>query len=309
MSTHRLKWRIGAGLASLALMAVTAGCGNDDSASAPDAEKPEVKIGIQDFGESKVVSEIYGQHLEANGYKVKYQELGGFRDLVLTGFESGDINFTPEYAASLLEFLNDNAGEATSDVGETVDALTPQLKKVNLTAFEPTEAVNTNTFVVTKATAEAKNLSSIGDLTADLKLGGPQDCPTNPNCLAGLKDVYGVDLSKNFTPLDGGGPNTKRALKDGNIDVAVLFSSDGAIAAHDWVVLKDDKGLLKADNIIPVASTKLADAGGKDLASTVDEVSGTLTTDKLVDLNKRFDIDKDDAEDIAKDYLAEEGLN
>ena len=132
MSTHRLKWRIGAGLASLALMAVTAGCGNDDSASAPDAEKPEVKIGIQDFGESKVVSEIYGQHLEANGYKVKYQELGGFRDLVLTGFESGDINFTPEYAASLLEFLNDNAGEATSDVGETVDALTPQIGRAHV---------------------------------------------------------------------------------------------------------------------------------------------------------------------------------
>jgi hypothetical protein len=59
----------------------------------------------------------------------KYQELGGFRDLVLTGFESGDINFTPEYAASMLEFLNDNAGEATSDVGETVDALTPQLRR------------------------------------------------------------------------------------------------------------------------------------------------------------------------------------
>ena len=48
---------------------------------------------------------------------------------------------------------------------------------------------------------------------------------------------------------------------------------------------------------------------GQLAASTVDEVSGTLTTDKLVDLNKRFDIDKDDAEDIAKDYLAEEGLN
>lgn len=309
MTTHRLIRRFGAGLAACALMAGATACGGDDESAEPDPDKPEVTIGIQDFGESKVASQIYGQHLAAAGYNVEYQDLGGFRDLVLTAFGSDDINFTPEYAASLVEFLNENAGEATNDVGETVDALTPRLAEIDLVAFEPTEAVNTNTFVVTKETAEANDLTTIGDLTDALKLGGPQDCPTNPGCLAGLKDVYDVDLSKDFTPLDGGGPNTKRALEDGDIDVAVLFSTDGAIAANEWVALEDDKGLLKADNIIPVASKSLADEGGDDMAATVDEVSAKLTTEKLVELNKRFDIDKEDAEDIAKDFLDEEGLS
>lgn len=309
MTRNRTIRHLGAGIASLVMVAAATGCGNDDESSAPDADKPAITVGIQDFGESQVVSQVYGQHLASVGYDVDYQELGGFRDLVLTAFESGDINFTPEYAASMLEFLNDNAGEATNDVGETVDALKPQLEKKDLVAFEPTEAVNTNTFVVTEETAKAENLTSIGDLGDDLKLGGPQDCPTNPGCLAGLKSIYGVDLSGNFTPLDGGGPNTKRALKNGDIDVAVLFSTDGAIAENNWVVLEDDKGLLKADNIIPVASKSLADDGGDDLASEVDKVSATLTTDKLIELNKRFDIDKEDAKDIAEEFLADEGLN
>jgi osmoprotectant transport system substrate-binding protein len=147
--------------------------------------------------------------------------------------------------------------------------------------------------------------------TADLKLGGPQDCPTNPNCLAGLKDIYGVDLSEATSRRSmAAGPNTKRALKNGNIDVAVLFSSDGAIAANDWVVLEDDKGLLEGRQHHPGGVKSSSPTPAATIwPPTVDEVSGTLTTDKLVDLNKRFDIDKDDAEDIAKDYLAEEGLN
>ena len=139
MTRNRTIRHLGAGIASLVMVAAATGCGNDDESSAPDADKPAITVGIQDFGESQVVSQVYGQHLASVGYDVDYQELGGFRDLVLTAFESGDINFTPEYAASMLEFLNDNAGEATNDVGETVDALKPQLEKKDLVAFEPTD--------------------------------------------------------------------------------------------------------------------------------------------------------------------------
>src|SRR5690606_32812244 len=67
---------------------------------------PEIVVGAQDFGESAILAQIYGQALSSAGYPVEYQALGGFRDLVFTAFDSGDINFTPEYAASALEFLN-----------------------------------------------------------------------------------------------------------------------------------------------------------------------------------------------------------
>ena len=127
MTRNRTIRHLGAGIASLVMVAAATGCGNDDESSAPDADKPAITVGIQDFGESQVVSQVYGQHLASVGYDVDYQELGGFRDLVLTAFESGDINFTPEYAASMLEFLNDNAGEATNDVvqGRRADPFAP----------------------------------------------------------------------------------------------------------------------------------------------------------------------------------------
>src|ERR671916_2511075 len=139
-------------VAALALLG--AACGDDDDGGDDDTnaaqdeggapDGPAITIGAQDFGESAILAEIYKQRLEAEGYDVSIQSLGGFRDIELEGFDSGEINFAPEYAASMLEFLNENAGEATSDVDETVDLLQGYLDERELVAFTPSEAIDTN---------------------------------------------------------------------------------------------------------------------------------------------------------------------
>ena len=83
---------------------------------------PEIVIGAQDFGESVILAEIYGQALANAGCSVKQQALGGYRPLVFESFAAGEINFTAEYAASALEFLNEGAGEATGDIDAVTDA-------------------------------------------------------------------------------------------------------------------------------------------------------------------------------------------
>ncbi len=148
---------------------------------------------------------------------------------------------------------------------------------------------------------------SSADLS-ELRLGGPPDCPTNPFCLTGLQEVYGVDLSENFVELDGGGPLTVEALKGGEIDIAVLFSTNGQIAENDWIVLADPEGLINADNIVPVMSDELVDAYGDDLEAVVDEVSGALNTEALTELNRLFEIELIDADDVAARFLENEGL-
>jgi osmoprotectant transport system substrate-binding protein len=291
----------------IALSLVAASCGDDDDAGGtidvPDG--PTIVIGAQDFGESAILAQVYGQAMSNAGYTVEYQALGGFRDVVFTSFESGDINFTPEYAASALEFLNDFAGEATPDIDETAGLLATQLESRGLTALAASPAIDSNSFVVTQETADSLGLENVSDLTEDLRLGGPQDCPENAFCIPGLQEVYGVDLSANFVPLDGGGPLTKAALSEGEIDVAIIFSTDGSIAANGWVVLNDDMGLINADNIIPVVSNEVAEAYGQDMVDLVNSVSAAMTTAELTELNRRFDIDKEDADAIAADWLAE----
>ena len=247
--------------------------------------------------------------LEANGYTVEQVAVGGFRDVLLAAYDNGEVNLSAEYAAAMLEFLNDGAGEATGDADETVELLQAQLDELGLVALEPAPAVDTNAFVVTSETAEAEGYENISDLPADgagIRLGAPQDCESNPFCLPGLERVYGIDLSSGFTPLETS--LVADALAAGEVEVGVLFSTSGRIADEGWVLLEDDQEMLAADNVTPVISDELADAYGDDLVELLNEISAAIDTDTLTELNKRFDIDKEDAADIAADFIEEAGL-
>lgn len=295
---------IGAGL--LALVMVTAACG-DSGDGAQDG--PEVVIAAQDFGESEILAEIYRGALESNGFTASVQRVGGFRDLELAAFESGDINLAPEYAASMLEFLNEGAGEATGDADETTNLLNGYLEDLGLVALTPSDAVDTNAFVITSETSEALGIQSLSDLAekgADLTLGGPADCEANPFCIPGLQRVYGLDLSSAFTPLQAG-LATADALEQDAIDIAIIFSTSAIIADRGFVLLEDDLNMLAADNVVPVLTDELLDAYGDDIRSLLNEISSKLTTADLTAMNKRFDIDNEDADEIAVDWLADNG--
>jgi osmoprotectant transport system substrate-binding protein len=284
---------------------VAAACSSDEESGGAAVDGPPIVIGAQDFGESAILAEIYSQALTAAGYTSSIQTLGGFRDISMGAFESGDINFAPEYVASLLEFLNEQAGEATGNVNESLAFLETALEPLGLEALEPAPGVDTNAFVVTAQTAETLGLESLSDLAAvagDLTLGGPADCATNPFCIPGLQQTYDADLSAGFVGLDAGVVAT--ALANGEIDVAVLFSTDGRIASENWVLLADDRNMLAADNIVPVVTAELIDVYGQDMADVVNAVSAKLTTPVLIELNRQYDVDKRDAREIASAWLA-----
>ena len=320
MKTRRLLIAL---LAMFSLFA--AACGDDDDstdtgstdtstedtggASGDVPDGPAIKIGAQDFGESAILAEIYGQVLTARGYEVEQVSVGGFRDVLLAAFDNGEVNLSPEYAASMLEFLNEGAGQATSDADETVELLQAELAEIGLHATEPAPAIDTNAFVVTDETSEELGFEKISDLPADgaeLKLGAPQDCETNPFCLPGLQRVYEIDLSGGFTPLDAN--LVADALAADEVQVGVLFSTSGRIADEGWVLLEDDKGMLAADNVVPVLGDELVDAYGDDLAELLDEISAAIDTETLTEMNARFEIDKDDASVIAEEFIADAGL-
>ena len=321
VKTSRIPFRL-----LLALLLATAlaafGCGSYDDEDDPDGsgaqgaatteagsgseEKGEITVASFNFSESHIVAHIYAKALAEAGYETEVREGLGNREVVGPALEKGEVDLYPGYAASDLEFYNEGAGEATPDADETVTKLNEQLKALKAEALEPSGAININAFVVTKATAQQHKLVKVSDLAAvadDLTLGGPAECPQRPFCAKGLKDVYGVEFGT-FRPLEPG-PLTYNALGDGDIDVAVGFSTDGAIAANDFVVLEDDKNLQNADNIVPIVSASVLD---DEVREILDELSSKLTTEDLTELNKRADIDKEDPEALAEEWLKENGF-
>src|SRR3989441_5321748 len=141
-----------------------------------------------------------------------------------------------------------------------------------------------------------------GTIASTFVFGAPPDCPTNPFCQIGLKDLYGIEF-KEVKKLDFGGPLTVNALKSGAIQVGELFST--SVYDPDFVVLEDDKHLEAADNIVPVIR-KAVDSSAID--QLLNAISAKLTTDGMLALNKQVDIDKQDPATVAKNFLTQNGL-
>jgi osmoprotectant transport system substrate-binding protein len=288
-----------------------AACGDDDddgdtTAAEEDAgeEKGSVTVGSADFAESTIVAAMYAEVLEDAGYDVERNFGIGSRETYFPALQEGEIDVVPEFVGSLTTFLE---GEASPDAEETKAAL-EELLPEGLVALETSEAESTNVFVVTSETAEAQGLEAVSDLAgkeAELTLGGPPECPERPFCIPGLRDTYGVDFSGNFRPLDVGGPLTKDALTNGDIDVALLFSTDGAIIENDWVELEDDKDLQQSEAVLAVGREEALDEEAQGL---LDEVASTLTNEEYKVLAKRVGIDQEDPEDVAREYVEEKEL-
>jgi osmoprotectant transport system substrate-binding protein len=289
------------GAALIAFAVVASACGSGDDAK----DGPEIVIGSFGFGESEILGEIYRQGLVDEGYTVSHNEQIGPREIVKPALESGDIGFVPEYLGSALEV--GFGGSPSADAAATRSALATAFAAENISVLAVAPAEDKNAFAVTRATAESLGVVSVSDLAKlpqPFALGGPPECPERPRCLLGLRDTYGFDPE--FVALDAGGPLTITALKEGEIDVALFFST--FIFDAEFVRLEDDGGLQPAENIVPVVRNDIVDAYGDDFVAFVDSISAKITTDGLTEMNRLFLVEQRDASVIAHDWLVENGF-
>jgi osmoprotectant transport system substrate-binding protein len=151
-----------------------------------------------------------------------------------------------------------------------------------------------------------QTLTQLGEYSQQnpITLGGPPECPKRPFCQPGLEQTYDVNVGS-FVPLDAGGPLTIQALKQGKVNVGLVFSSSGSVQANELVVLEDDKGLQTAENITPALYTP---AVTDTITEQLDKVSAALTTEELQQLNAQVEIDRQSPQKVAEQWLTEKGL-
>ena len=285
---------------------LTAGCGSSPGASPSSSPKGSITVASFNFPESAILAQIYGQALKAKGYTVAFKLNLGSREVVEPALERGDIDLYPGYAATELEFQNKGKGEATPEAQATVAKLNTYLNAKSLEALTASGAIDENAFAVLKSGkyGSKTKLSDLTSVAAQMVLGGPPECPTRPFCAAGLTKVYGLHF-KDFKALDAGGPLTKAALDQGSIDIGLIFSSDSAYSTGKYVQLQDDMHLQNADNVVPVIRKNKAT---DEVVSLLNSIDSKLTTDTLISLNKKADVDKQDPDQIASDWLKSNGF-
>jgi osmoprotectant transport system substrate-binding protein len=300
--------RLGGAAVATCLALLLAACGGDDAleGGTQPNEQSSVTVGSTNFSEQLILAEMYAAVLKKAGVNVDTRLNLGAREVVFPALEKGEIDLLPEYNGSALSFLNPDATQTTAD--EVNTALAPLLDGKGLVALEPSPAEDKDGFAVTKETADKYSLAKISDLkgkAGQLVIGGPPELKTRPSGIPGLKKVYGIEDFKEFKALDAGGPLTTSALNKGDIDVGRVFTTQGAIAENGWVLLEEDKPLEPAQNIVPIGRK---DAMTDQVTQALNALAPKITTEELTKLNKLVDVDKQDPEKVANDWLTQQGL-
>lgn len=299
--------KLGAALAVTALGVALSGCGGDPTSDNTKSDSGTITVGSAGFPESEILAEIYGQALEAKGLTVKQKPSIGEREVYFKALKDGSIDLIPDYTGNLLSYLDP---KTTATSAEDVEAALGDALPSDLKVLAASKAEDKDSYNVTAKFAADNGLKTIGDLAKikGLKLGGPPPLAERTYGIPGLEKVYGITGVK-FTPIkDGGGPNTLAALLDGKVDVADIFTTTPSIADNKLVTLEDPKNLIAAQNVVPLISSKKMKIN--KVESALDAVSAELTTQDLVDLNRKNQgPDKTAPATLAKQWLTDKGLN
>ena len=295
----KLRSALVAGVVGLALAATACGSSPSTGSSTP---KGTITVAGFKFSEGSVLAELYGQALQHDGYTVNFKLNLGSREVVGPAIKSNQVDLYIGYAATDLEYYDNKAGQATGDPVATTAKLNSYLQPLGLQALTPSTAQDQNGFAMTQANVTKYNATKLSDLAPignQLVLGAGPECPTRPFCQLGLKNTYGITF-KAFKALDTDGPLTRAALKNNDIQVGLVFTSDADLQSLGLVVLQDDKHLQNADNVVPILRTPVAT---DEVKKVLNAVSAGLTTADLISLNSQVELQHMDPDVVTKAYL------
>lgn len=283
----------------------------EDEATTGSADKGTVSISGQSFPEAALVASMYEQLLSDAGYSTDVK-LVDARDAYMATFPES-IDVVPEYVGGIVNFLNaakngENADPLTAGDGqELADAGKELLDEKGITLLDLSEATDTNAFFVTQEFSEKEGVTKLSDLEGmSVKLAAAPDCEGRLDCEGGLSDDYGINVTE-VLPLGYASDQTYQAVIDGETELGETSTTDGTLESQGLVVLEDDKQIQPAQNLVPaVSNTFLADH--PDVAEVLNPLMAALTTENLTELNGRVAVDREKPEDVALDFLQQEGL-
>lgn len=296
--------KLAAAIAATALGLSLAACGGDPT-EGDEAASDTIVVGSAEFPENAIIAEIYAQALENGGVKVEKKLNIGAREAYIKALENGEIDLVPEYSGNLLSYYDP---KTTATSPEQIDDALDDALPESLEVLDASPAEDKDSLNVTPELAAKEGLRTIADLAKidGLKLGANPEFKTRAYGIPGLEKIYGITGIKFTAISDGGGPATLKALLDGKVDVADIYSTTPSITANKLVTLEDPKNLIASQNVIPLITEKKASDKVEDI---LDKVSAALTTQDLLDLNGKNQGDDKVAPDVlAKEWLTAKGL-
>ncbi|WP_415913656.1 glycine betaine ABC transporter substrate-binding protein [Paraburkholderia sp. J63] len=268
-----------------------------------------VVVGGKNFTEQQLMAEMTSQLLQAKGFTVTKKD--GMGSAVLRqAQENGQVDIYWEYTGtSLITYNKINERLSPEDTYRKVKELDAAK---GLVWLNPSKANNTYAFAMNEDEAKKLGIVTVSDLAKALKAGKTLTFACNsefyarPDGLRPLEKMYGFEFSQDEVKrMDSG--LTYQALKDRQVDIALVFATDGRVPAFHFVLLKDDKGYFPAYALTPVIRKATLDAN-PTLGPILNSLSAKLDAPTMARLNAEVDVQKKSFSDVAHEFLKQSGL-
>ncbi|MBE0451713.1 MAG: glycine betaine ABC transporter substrate-binding protein [Clostridia bacterium] len=288
----------------LVLSAALIGCGS--------SKGDVIKVGSKDYTEQLILGQITLLALENAGFEVEDKTNVAGSDKVRSALIGGDLDVYWEYTGTawLMHLQNDEAitdsVEAYTLVKEADDA--NGLIWLNYAPFN-----NTYTIMMRRVDSEALGIVSISDLAAymndnpgDFTFGVDHEFTARPDGLPALEDVYGFQVEGNSLAVMDAGILYK-ALLENQVDTGMGFSTDGRIAAYDFVNLVDDQDFFPVYNPAAVLRKETIEAH-PEIVDVLNEIASRLDNDTMIEMNYLVDIEEMEPKAVAEAWLKAQGI-
>lgn len=278
------------------------------AAGSASAQSPIV-VGGKNFTEQQIMAEMTTRLLEKNGFKV--DKRAGMGTAVLRAAqENGQVDMYWEYTGTSLITFNKVTEQLNAE--ETYKRVKQLDAAKGLEWLKPSAANNTYAFAMNQDQANKLGVRTLSDLSAVIKKGQTLTFASNAEFyarvdgLAPLQKLYNFEFGRdNVKRMDTG--LTYQALKDRQVDVALVFATDGRVPAFNFVLLADDKGHFPSYALTPVVRSSILKANPK-LVDLLNSLSAKLDDKVMARLNASVDVDKKTVESVAESFLKQVGL-
>lgn len=273
------------------------------------AQAQDIVVGGKNFTEQQLLSAMTTQLLEANDFNVD-NRAGMGSAAVRQAMESGQIDVYWEYTGTSL--ITYNKVEERMDADATYAKVKELDAEKGIVWLNPSAANNTYALAMQAGEAQEMGITTISDFAArvndknDLTLASNAEWYARPDGLEPLQETYGFEMGRSEVKrMDTG--LVYEALKNGDVDVGLVFATDGRIPAFDFMVLEDDKGYFPAYALAPVVRDQVLEANPK-IGDLLNEMSSKLDDQTMATLNAKVDVERVSIENVAAEFLKDSGL-
>lgn len=271
-------------------------------------EKPTVVIGSKLFQESYILAHMAAIMLEDAGYETDVIEGLGGTFVNYEALKKDEINTYVEYTGTAYsQILKEPALEVWDPevvYTETEKGLkeTDKILIVSSPGFEDAYAI-----AVKDDWAEANNVTKISDLkeyASQMTIGTDPEFATREDGLPRIKDVYAIEF-KDYKQAVA--TVMYEAIRIDDVDAISAYTTDTRNEVFNLKVLEDDMNALPPYDAIYIMTEEFA-MNNPDAVEALKKLDGRIDTDTMRELNYKFDVDKMEPRDIAREFLIQEGL-